>query len=612
MKHKFDFLWRVYLFCMIARASKVVSLSSSSARMSMSGAVKTKNLHIHWFRHGDLRLHDNPALCHAIQQASENKKQAEILPVFCFDPRLIGDDARSRLSGELKCGPRRAQFVMESVTDLRSNLESLGSGLIVAHGRPEDVFQTIIDKAHEHQPLQDVTIYCQEEVASEEISVDKAVRSVLHKRFPQGGRLQKIWGSTLYNPEDLPFNGQALGMPDVFTPFRNKVEKNCKIGKPLPSPSKGSLSVPEDYQTLFSSNEENNNKEGCTLSYLPKLEDLGYSTEQVQMALNPDPRGVMHFRGGETAALARVKDYIWTKDRLKIYFDTRNGMLGPDFSTKFSPWLAHGCLSPRYIAKECKRYETETGIVNKSTYWVVFELVWRDFCKFFAIKQGNKIFFLDGTLGREAHGTHPNSRKWGLDKRQVTAWREGKTGYPLVDANMRELALTGYMSNRGRQNVASFLALDTNTDWRYGAEHFEEQLLDYDIYSNWVNWLGAAGMMGGRLNRFNIVKQSKDYDSEGEYVKHWCPELESLPTDLVHQPWKMTKEQQLQYDVRLGVDYPNPIIAPTAPNPYNRKNNKGKGQKGGRDNKRGGNNPNRGRGQRQDMKSLKPGEINFN
>lgn len=597
---------------MIARAlSLSTTRASTSLRMSSSGSNMKDTLHIHWFRHGDLRLHDNPALCYAIQQqqTADKNKAAAILPVFCFDPRLIGNEAQSRLSGELKCGPRRAKFVMESVADLRSNLKKVGSDLVVAQGKAEDVLGQIIDVAVEQHPsLVDVTVTCQEEVASEEMSVDKAVQSILKKRFPQGGKLQKIWGSTLYEPEDLPFDGQARGMPDVFTPFRNKVEKNCKIGTPLSAPKQSSLALPLD--SLISQLTDGS-KTG-SLTFMPTLEDLGYSKDQAEEVSTSDPRGVMEFKGGETAALARVKDYIWTKDRLKIYFDTRNGMLGPDYSTKFSPWLAHGCLSPRYIASECKRYETTTGIVNKSTYWVVFELVWRDFCKFFAIKQGTKIFKLDGILGRDAHGTHPNSRRWGLDKRTLIAWKEGKTGYPLVDANMRELAATGFMSNRGRQNVASFLALDSNTDWRYGAEHFEEQLLDYDIYSNWVNWLGASGMMGGRLNRFNIVKQSKDYDCEGEYVKHWCPELSNLPVEFVHSPWKMTKEQQQQFDFRLGVDYPNPIIAPTAPNPYSRDKNR-KGGKGGRNGggKRGGNNPNRGRGQRQDMKSLKQGNIKF-
>ncbi len=230
------------------------------------------------------------------------------------------------------------------------------------------------------------------------------------------------------------------------------------------------------------------------------------------------------------------------------------------------------------------------------------------------MKHGNSIFFLDGILGREAHGSHPNSRRWGLPKKQLEAWKTGNTGFPLVDANMRELAATGFMSNRGRQNVASFLAIELNCDWRYGADHFESLLLDYDVYSNWGNWVSAAGMTGGRLNRFNIVKQSKDYDKEGEYVKHWCPELKDVPTNLVHEPWKMTKDEQYEYNCVLGVDYANPIIKPSFPNPYsggNKGKGGGRGQKQNRGNKRNGPNPNRGRGQRQDMKSLKKGEYNF-
>merc|ERR1712176_239396 len=263
---------------------------------------------------------------------------------------------------------------------------------------------------------------------------------------------------------------------------------------------------------------------------------------------------------------ARVKDYIWDKDLLRKYFDTRNGMIGADYSTRFSPWLAHGNLSPRYVAMECKKYE-EARVANKSTYWVVFELLWRDFFKFFAKKHGDNIFSPGGTI---------NSKKgWKHYDKNLQAWIEGRTGFPLVDANMRELAATGFMSNRGRQNVASFLALELNCDWRYGADYFENKLLDYDVYSNWGNWCAAAGMTGGRVNRFNIVKQSKDYDKEGEYVRHWIPELKDVPTNLVHEPWKMSKEQQDQFGCRLGVDYPNPIVKPTFPNPYGKNGNGG-------------------------------------
>ena len=153
--------------------------------------------------------------------------------------------------------------------------------------------------------------------------------------------------------------------------------------------------------------------------------DEEQKAEEAEEAKKPDSRGVMPFKGGETAALARVQDYIWDKDLLKNYFDTRNGMLGADYSTKFSPWLAHGCVSPRFIATECQKYEEER-VANKSTYWVVFELLWRDFFKFFAAKHGDRIFLIDGTTDRQ------NKKRWGFDKKKFEAWKEGRTGYPLV------------------------------------------------------------------------------------------------------------------------------------------------------------------------------------
>lgn len=432
-------------------------MMSSVSRGLSTGASGKKNLNVHWFRLGDLRLHDNPALCQSA------KAEGGILPVFCFDPRIFGNDARSKF-GSLKCGPRRAKFILESVTDLRCQLEAKGSGLVVAHGKPESVFSNLFRGMNPR-------IVCQEEVCSEELRVDKAIRSTL-----SSGSLQTVWGSTLYNLKDLPFPGEANGIPDVFTPFRNKVEKSCKIDMPMSVPH--SLALPKDFEIP--------SMDKCSLSYMPTLEDLSYTPEQVEEAGTIDPRGVMEFQGGETAALERVKDYIWTKDLLKVYFDTRNGMIGADYSTKFAPWLAHGCVSPRYIAKECRRYE-EARVANKSTYWVVFELLWRDFFKFFALKHGNAIFFREGTVG--------SNKRWGLDERYVRDWKEGRTGYPLVDANMRELAATGFMSNRGRQNVCSFLAIDMNQDWRYGADYFESVLLDYDVHSNWGNWCSGKYQM---------------------------------------------------------------------------------------------------------------------
>lgn len=191
----------------------------------------------------------------------------------------------------------------------------------------------------------------------------------------------------------------------------------------------------------------------------------------------------------------------------------QNGMLGEGYSSKLSPWLALGCISPRRIWSEAQRYETERRIKNKSTYWLIFELTWRDFFIYMALSQGDKIFVPGGVTG--------DRTPWRGSPDKLERWKEGKTGDPLVDANMRELGATGFMSNRGRQNVASFLIFDLGVDWRYGAAHFEEYLLDYDPCSNWGNWVAAAGLTGQRINKFNTKKQLSDYDPQREYVNHW-------------------------------------------------------------------------------------------
>jgi deoxyribodipyrimidine photo-lyase len=344
---------------------------------------------------------------------------------------------------------------------LRRQLEGMGSGLVIYCGTtPDQVFGTVLQQLSESESssgfstggIGDCTIVCQKEVLKEEKDAVRAVRSVLKKHSPKGHHVQEIWGSTMYELAELPFDVDAnlADMPDGFTPFRNKVEKNCHIQQPLATPKKLSLPAAGSAAHKIMA---------TSLSFMPTLKDLGYTEEQIASAKKLDPRGVMEFRGGETAGLERVKDYIWNKDLLRVYFDTRNGMIGGDYSSKFSPWLAHGCISPRQVASECRRYE-EQVVANKSTYWLVFEMLWRDFSKFFCLKHGDSVFFVGGTIG--------NDKKWSTFEKNLVAWKEGRTGYPLVDANMREMAATGFMSNRGRQNVCSFLAIDLNHDWRLG------------------------------------------------------------------------------------------------------------------------------------------------
>ncbi len=261
----------------------------------------------------------------------------------------------------------------------------------------------------------------------------------------------------------------------------------------------------------------------------------------------------MQFRGGETVGLARLNHYFWEQDCLKDYKLTRNGMLGANYSSKFSPWLALGCLSPRFIYKQVKEYEAKR-VKNDSTYWLIFELLWRDFFRFICAKHGNKIFRKSGLQGINI--------PWQEDWEKFRLWQEGKTGFPLVDANMRELAVTGFMSNRGRQNVASFLTKNLGINWQMGAEWFESLLIDYDVCSNWGNWNYTAGVGNDArgFRYFNIAKQSRDYDPQGEYIRHWLPELASIPEDKINEPWRLSGEEQERLGVRVGLDYPRPIV----------------------------------------------------
>ena len=234
-----------------------------------------------------------------------------------------------------------------------------------------------------------------------------------------------------------------------------------------------------------------------------------------------DSRSVLPFTGGASEARGRLKHYFWDTKRLAVYKKTRNGLVGADYSSKFSPWLAHGCISPRRIASEVYRFE-DTVEANDSTYWLVFELIWRDYFRFVAMKYGSRIFH------RKA--LKPDSANRGMQRSVFEAWKEGRTKDAFVNANMRELARTGFMSNRGRQNVASYLVHDLGIDWRLGASWFEHMLLDYDPASNAGNWIYVAGVGNDpRPNRkFNTQRQAEMYDGDGKYQTLWSTDVLEL------------------------------------------------------------------------------------
>jgi deoxyribodipyrimidine photo-lyase len=427
-----------------------------------------------WFKN-DLRVDDQEALFRAASKAEFT------LPIYIFDPRHFEEQPL----GFPKTGFFRAQFLIESIHELRSSLQQLGADLCVRVGFPEEIIPTLTKE------LKIDSVYATREVTYEELRIQNHVERSLKAL---GVPLQLSWQNTLYHIDDIPWPIQHL--PDTFTNFRKEVEQECKAREVYPMPE---INYTSEIESRI----------------IPSLDDL------VVEAVKPDLRAVLGFRGGQTAAKERMREYFWEKDLLKNYKETRNELIGADYSSKLSPWLSLGCISPKTIYNDVKRYERER-IKNDSTYWLIFELLWRDYFRFAAKKYGSSIFLKKGIRNKDVHFKN--------DVARFEKWRMGETGIDFIDANMKELLLTGFMSNRGRQNVASFLAKDYKVNWTWGAAWFESQLIDYDVASNWLNWAYIAGVGNDpREDRhFNTESQARKYDPKGSYVKLWLQKNSTL------------------------------------------------------------------------------------
>jgi deoxyribodipyrimidine photo-lyase len=367
-----------------------------------------------WFRGADLRVDDNPALADAARRVRVGEA-SEVVPVFCYDPRWFKETRWA--TGHGKTGNHRSQFLLESVAALKAGLRAVGSDVVVAAGAPEAVLPALAAGG---------PVLAAAEAAPEERGAEAAVSAAL-TAGGGAGKLVLFWMSTLYHLDDLPYSTADLSdMPDGFTAFKNKVEAKVEPRAPLPPPAAGALPPPRALAGV--------DPAWCptTLAELAAAVTPGGPLARAP-PLPRDARAALDFRGGEPAALARLRYYLWDTDLVATYFDTRNEMLGGDGSTKFAPWLSHGCLSPRRIAAEVRRYEAARG-GNKSTYWVIFELTWRDFFRFQALKHGGALFAAGGPAGAV--------KAWAAAPALLARWREGRTGWPLVDANMRELAAT--------------------------------------------------------------------------------------------------------------------------------------------------------------------------
>jgi deoxyribodipyrimidine photolyase len=427
----------------------------------------------------DLRLRDNPALDAALRRAGA------VVPLFVLDDRLVtGPNA----------APNRVRFLLESLADLRSGLRERGGDLVLRRGDP---VTEVIRLAGETGAR---GVFCAEDVSG----YAAARQRDLAKACDQA-RLELVLspGVTVVPPGDLRPSGGGDHFK-VFTPY---------LRAWAAAPRREVLKTP-DRVPLPS---------GLTVGRLPALGAL------TPAAPSPD-RAIP---GGEQAGQRHLRD--WLRSGIGGYAENRDDLAG-DLTSRLSPYLHFGCLSPLQAAQAAGPGEFRR------------QLAWRDFF--------HQVTAAFPAITRRDY--RPGRRRWRDDRDAFDAWRYGQTGVPIVDAGLRQLLQEGWMHNRARMITASFLCQHLHLDWRLGARHFMAWLADGDIASNYGNWQWSAGTGNDtRPNRvLSPLRQARRFDAGGDYVRRYVSELAGLDAPAVHQPWTLTSSQRH----RLG--YPDPIIGP--------------------------------------------------
>ncbi len=398
----------------------------------------------------DLRVADNCLLARAVDQVDT------LHCVFC-NPSLTS--FLKHYSREEHFGCAKQVFLEQSIDALSSALTQHNLTLQI-ESKPALVFLTdLIEK------LEITHLFCNQSAGSDE----QKTLVQLRQKFPAIQVVQQPV-NTLFNLQQLPFDVSEI--PVTFTKFRKQVE---------------SLSI----EPVVGINSEHDN---CPFQRVVGEDELV-------------------FCGGESTGQEHIEDYF-AASLASEYKKTRNGLDGMLFSTKFSPWLALGCISPRLIVSKLRDYERRNG-ANDSTYWIYFELLWREYFYWHGRQQGKQLFFDGSKVG--------DTRMSRRDIEVFDSWKQGMTGYPIVDACMNQLSLSGYMSNRGRQLAASCLIYELDLDWRMGAAYFETQLIDYDVSSNWGNWqyIAGIGAAPNTTRQFDLEYQTQLYDPNGDFIAKW-------------------------------------------------------------------------------------------
>jgi deoxyribodipyrimidine photo-lyase len=436
----------------------------------------------------------------ALQQAL--RQHDLVIPVYCLDRRLL--EGRNR-------GTPRAAFLGACLKELDHKLHELGSGLVMLSDRPEQAIAQLSSEvgATEVFAAADVSPFARER--------DHRVAAALQEH----DATLRLWPGEVAADAPASIRTGAGGPYSVFTPFHRRW-----LGEPRrrvePAPAK-----------------------------LPALPKLPAKSGAIRSALSQLPGAEQlpeksRWTPGEDAARARMQSFL--AESVGDYSEGHDA-LGRSGTSELSPYLHFGCVSPREIESNLPQNDGADALRR--------QLCWRDF-------YAHVLLHNPGNARAEHQPKLRRKIKWKRSEKLFNAWTEGQTGYPLVDAGMRELASTGWMHNRARMVVGSFLVKDLGIDWRWGERWFMRTLLDGDEANNNGNWqwIASVGVDTQPPSRriLNPIVQQQRFDPEGAYVRAYVRELRQVPDEHLAEPWKMPEELQREAGCVIGVDYPKPIV----------------------------------------------------
>ena len=454
-----------------------------------------------WIRR-DLRLSDNAALFRAAQKSNS------VIPVFIWAPEE---------EGKWSMGEAQQWWLHHSLESFSGSLVKNGITLIIRRGKSSTVLADIAQETDAQ------AIYWNKAYEPAEKARDHQVVEALHEI---GIETSQWEGQLLHDPDTI---STGSGTPyKVFTPFWRKIASHLVISTPLGTPEIPTM--PARYRSLRSLHIDE-------LDLLPKL---NWASEF------PD-----HWTPGEDSALRRLRRFL--NGSIDAY-DTKRDIPSIDGTSLLSPHLHFGEISPHTVWDEITHGSLEARSDDLKAPFLR-QLIWREFS-----------YHL---IHHFPHTSEQNLRsrfdqfQWSKDQVKLKSWQKGETGYPIVDAGMRQLWRTGWMHNRVRMIVASFLTKHLLTHWLEGAKWFWDTLVDANLPNNTMGWQWAAGSGADAqpfFRIFNPMNQGKKFDPKGEYVRRWIPELMDVPNSYIHEPWLMDSQKQLNANIRLGTHYPLPIV----------------------------------------------------